>query len=222
MLILPATPEVVAGFIAAAEAAPEELSTIAQCDARAPYAVPARGAARPADCHGLRWLTPGRSTQESVPLRRSAASPHRSPIWSGRCAIPRCSRPRRATPIRPRSAARCSSIGSIALAQNPFSSASGHRTPRCALRSSACSAERWPGWGWRRPGSRTGGLASCATWPRSIPVRMTRAVRMGWLKEFAAALDQGDSGAYVNFLGDEGEARVRAAYPGPRGTGSQR
>jgi FAD/FMN-containing dehydrogenase len=27
-------------------------------------------------------------------------------------------------------------------------------------------------------------------------------------------MDQGDSGAYVNFLGDEGEARVRAAYPG--------
>ena len=27
-------------------------------------------------------------------------------------------------------------------------------------------------------------------------------------------LDQGDAGAYVNFLGDEGEERVRAAYPG--------
>jgi FAD/FMN-containing dehydrogenase len=26
---------------------------------------------------------------------------------------------------------------------------------------------------------------------------------------------QGDDGAYVNFLADEGEARVRAAYPGP-------
>ena len=25
---------------------------------------------------------------------------------------------------------------------------------------------------------------------------------------------QGDHGAYVNFVGDEGEARVRAAYPG--------
>jgi FAD/FMN-containing dehydrogenase len=29
-----------------------------------------------------------------------------------------------------------------------------------------------------------------------------------------AALRQGDAGAYVNFLGDEGEDRVRAAYPG--------
>jgi hypothetical protein len=30
----------------------------------------------------------------------------------------------------------------------------------------------------------------------------------------APALRQSDGGAYVNFLGDEGEARVRAAYPG--------
>jgi FAD/FMN-containing dehydrogenase len=29
-----------------------------------------------------------------------------------------------------------------------------------------------------------------------------------------AALDQGDAGAYVNFLVDEGRDRVRAAYPG--------
>ena len=33
--------------------------------------------------------------------------------------------------------------------------------------------------------------------------------------DFAAALRQGDAGAYVNFLGDEGEARVRAGLPGP-------
>ncbi len=41
-----------------------------------------------------------------------------------------------------------------------------------------------------------------------------RAVRQAWVADFATALDQGDSGAYVNFLGDEGEARVRDAYPG--------
>jgi hypothetical protein len=29
-----------------------------------------------------------------------------------------------------------------------------------------------------------------------------------------AALRQGDDGAYVNFLADEGPERVRAAYPG--------
>jgi FAD/FMN-containing dehydrogenase len=35
-----------------------------------------------------------------------------------------------------------------------------------------------------------------------------------WIAKMAAELDQGDKGAYVNFLNDEGEARVRAAYPG--------
>jgi FAD/FMN-containing dehydrogenase len=29
-----------------------------------------------------------------------------------------------------------------------------------------------------------------------------------------AALQDGDTGAYAGFLGDEGEERVRAAYPG--------
>jgi FAD/FMN-containing dehydrogenase len=35
-----------------------------------------------------------------------------------------------------------------------------------------------------------------------------------WLTGFTAALRQRDQGVYVGFLGDEGEARTRAAYPG--------
>ncbi len=38
--------------------------------------------------------------------------------------------------------------------------------------------------------------------------------RETWTKEFASALRQGNEGVYVNFLADEGEARIRAAYPG--------
>jgi FAD/FMN-containing dehydrogenase len=40
------------------------------------------------------------------------------------------------------------------------------------------------------------------------------AVHEPWVRAFAAALRQGEGGAYVNFLGDEGEARIREAYPG--------
>jgi FAD/FMN-containing dehydrogenase len=40
-----------------------------------------------------------------------------------------------------------------------------------------------------------------------------RIVREAWVADFAAALHQGNDGAYVNFLGDEGAERVRAAYP---------
>jgi hypothetical protein len=38
--------------------------------------------------------------------------------------------------------------------------------------------------------------------------------RQAWVDGAAAALQQGDEGAYVNFLGDEGPERVRRAYPG--------
>ncbi len=41
------------------------------------------------------------------------------------------------------------------------------------------------------------------------------AVHEPWVTGFAAALRQNDTGAYVGFLGNEGEARVRDAYPGP-------
>jgi len=41
-----------------------------------------------------------------------------------------------------------------------------------------------------------------------------RPAREAWVEELSGALHQGDDGAYVNFLGDEGEARLRAAYPG--------
>jgi FAD/FMN-containing dehydrogenase len=34
-----------------------------------------------------------------------------------------------------------------------------------------------------------------------------------WVVGLADALRQADEGAYVNFLGDEGEERIRAAYP---------
>jgi FAD/FMN-containing dehydrogenase len=41
-----------------------------------------------------------------------------------------------------------------------------------------------------------------------------KAQKQAWAEELLAAIHQSDDGAYVNFVGDEGEARVRAAYPG--------
>ena len=37
---------------------------------------------------------------------------------------------------------------------------------------------------------------------------------MAWVGTFHDALLQGDHGAYVNFVNDEGAERVRDAYPG--------
>jgi FAD/FMN-containing dehydrogenase len=36
-----------------------------------------------------------------------------------------------------------------------------------------------------------------------------------WVERFMAALRGDTRGAYVNFLGDEGDGRIREAYPGP-------
>jgi len=41
-----------------------------------------------------------------------------------------------------------------------------------------------------------------------------RARKADWVKRFSEALYQGNDAAYVNFVGDEGEARAHAAYPG--------
>jgi hypothetical protein len=56
--------------------------------------------------------------------------------------------------------------------------------------------------------------ASWSTSPPSTTVRRTRPCARPWLSDFAAALQQGDIGAYVGFLVDEGEEWVRQAYPG--------
>jgi len=41
-----------------------------------------------------------------------------------------------------------------------------------------------------------------------------KAIHEAWVGDFASALEQSDHGAYVNFLGEEGADRIRAAYPG--------
>lgn len=41
------------------------------------------------------------------------------------------------------------------------------------------------------------------------------AIHQRWATELAATLHRGEPGAYVNFLGQEATARVRQAYPGP-------
>ncbi len=39
-------------------------------------------------------------------------------------------------------------------------------------------------------------------------------VHEAWAVRFASALQQGERGVYVNFLGEDGPARLREAYPG--------
>jgi FAD/FMN-containing dehydrogenase len=46
------------------------------------------------------------------------------------------------------------------------------------------------------------------------PASSERAEHAAWVRGLSAELGDGDGGAYVGFLEDEGEQRVRAAYPG--------
>lgn len=41
-----------------------------------------------------------------------------------------------------------------------------------------------------------------------------KAARLAWINAFATALDQGDPAVYSNFMGEEGIERLQAAYPG--------
>ena len=65
------------------------------------------------------------------------------------------------------------------------------------------------------------GSAGSRALPRDLPVGAVwerpeeAATHKAWVSGFAAALRQGEPGVYVNFVGDEGAARVREAYPGP-------
>jgi hypothetical protein len=40
-----------------------------------------------------------------------------------------------------------------------------------------------------------------------------KAIHETWANGFMTTLRQGEGAAYVNFLGDEGEARIHEAYP---------
>lgn len=47
-----------------------------------------------------------------------------------------------------------------------------------------------------------------------MSLAVQRSAHQPWVDAMAAALRQRERGAYVGFLRDEGEARVRDAYPG--------
>ena len=178
-------------------------------------AVRARGAPRQAGRDGPAWPTPARRRPASAPSRRSGRSRRRSSTWSSRCRTRRCIPPEDPSyhPTRDQRE-RCSSTPSIAPSPRRSSSTWRPPTRRCGSPSCGCSAARWPASRPTRRRSPTGRAGSWSTSRRSTRVPTTSPGARSWVDDFVDALDQGDDGAYVNFLGDEGEARVRAAYPG--------
>jgi hypothetical protein len=213
MLFLPATPETIAGFIAEAEAAPEELSTIANIMPTPPMPFV------PAEQHGKLIImamlvyagNPEVGGRVLAPFRALAAPivdmvrPMRYPEMF----------PREEGEYHPTAVAHTMFVERIdqeAAETIMHYLQTSDATMRVAqLRVLGGAMARVPNDATafaHRQSRIMVNLAAFYTGPED------QVARQRWITDFAAALNQGDSGAYVNFLGDEGANRVRAAYPG--------
>jgi FAD/FMN-containing dehydrogenase len=214
MLILPATPEVIANFIAEAEAAPDELSTIANVMPAPPMPfIPAEQHgqlvvmamlvyAGPVEA-GERVLAPFRALARPVAdMLRPMRYPEIYPLEEGDYHPTAVGRTMFVDTID-------RSVAETILAHLQASDA-GMRVAQLRVLGGAMG--RVPAEATAFAHRRSRIMVNLAAFYEGPEERV---VREAWVTDFMAALHQGDSGAYVNFLGDEGAARVRAAYPGP-------
>jgi len=213
MLILPATPEIVEGFIAAAEAAPEELSTIANVMPAPPMPF------LPEEHHGKlvvfafvahvggvaageRAMAPFRALAAPLvdmvaPMSYADIYPPEDPDYAP-------------TPVQrtmfvdriDRAAAR-TIVEFLEASDAPLRAAQLRVLGGAMARVPADATEFAP---------RTSRILAVLV-NFYAKTHEDRARRQVWADDFAAALRQSDGGAYVNFLGDRDEAGVRAAYP---------
>ncbi|MGH2538625.1 MAG: FAD-binding oxidoreductase [Candidatus Promineifilaceae bacterium] len=213
MLFLPATAEVIEGFIAAAEAAPDELTTIANIMTAPPLPF------LPAEQHGkliilamMTYAGPAEAGEHALAPFRALATPladmlrpmsypemympdeeEYHPVAAARSLFMDSVDRRVAETIIERLQA---ATGYMAVAQLRVLGGAVARTPAGAT-------------AYAHRGRRI--MANVAALYEDLE---EKAAHEAWAEEFAAALRQGEPGVYVNFLADEGQARVREAYPG--------
>jgi FAD/FMN-containing dehydrogenase len=213
MLVLPATADTIAGFIAAADAAPEELSTIANVMPAPPMPFV------PEEHHG-----------ELVIL---AMLVHSGPVEEGERVVA----PFRAlaTPVadlvrpmpypeiyppddpdyRPLAAARTMFVDTIGRSEAETIleqlGASTAQMPVAQLRVLGGAIARVPADATAFAHRTSRIMVNLAAIYETLDEAPTHEA---WVDAAVAALRQSDAGAYVNFLGEEGDDRVRAAYPG--------
>ena len=213
ILILPATPEVIAGFIAAAAAAPEELSGIANVMVAPPMPMV------PAELHGQLVIMAMLVYAGDLQAGEGAVAPFRA------LATPLADliRPMPYPEIYPPEEGE---FHPTAVGHTMFVDTIDQRAAETILDHLRASDAAVRVAQLRVLGGAMARVPADATafaHRRSkIMVNLAafydgpddRVVRQRWVEEFAAALRQGDQGAYVGFLGEEGQARVHQAYPG--------
>jgi FAD/FMN-containing dehydrogenase len=213
MLLLPATAEVIAGFVAAAEAAPDELSTIANAMPCPPMPFV------PEEHHGkLVVLALMAYAGESAAGERALA-----PFRALATPIADMLKPMPYPEIYPPDD---DSYHPLAISKTMFvdridlpvaetivehleASDAVMRVAQLRVLGGAMARVPVDATAFAHRHSRI--MVNVATFYEGPEDRDQRA---SWVDDFSAALRQGDDGVYVNFLGDEGEERIRAAYPG--------
>jgi FAD/FMN-containing dehydrogenase len=216
LLVLPATPAVIAAFVAEAEGAPDELSAIANVMVAPPMPfLPTEAHGKPVVlalvCYagdaeaGEGALAPFRALGEPLAdLTRPMAYPE---IYGLFGADP---------PGPPQEVTRSFFLDSVDA--EAAEAVAEHL--RAATAPMAVAQLRVLGGAMARvPADATAfahrGRRVMATLGAVFERAADRPEHEAWIGAFKDALQEGDGGVYVNFLGNEGEARVRDAYPGP-------
>ena len=213
MLLLPATADIIVRSIAAAAAAPEELTMIANVMPAPPmpFVPEAQHGKLGADAC---CATPAMRTPACARSRRSGRSPQPIADMVRPMQYPEMFPPEDPS-YQPTAVARTMFITrSIGTSAETMIDICRGRTRRCAWRSCACSAARWRAFRRTRPpiAHRNSRIMVNVAAFYDGPADKPRARGVG--HEICRRARPGDRAAYVNFLADEGEARVRAAYPG--------
>jgi hypothetical protein len=174
LLVLPATPAVIAAFVAEAQAAPEELSTIANILPAPPLPfVPTEHHGRLVIMATLAYAGDLQAGQRALAPLRALATPIADlvrPMPYPEIYPPR----RRRAATRPRWATTCSSTPSTSRSPGRSWSTCRPRPRRWRWRSCGCWVGRWPGCPSRPPPSPTEQVGTWRTWPRSTSVPRTR------------------------------------------------
>ncbi len=213
MLVLPATADTVAGFIAAAEAAPEELSTIANIMPAPPMPF------LPDDVHGqlvilgmIAWAGDVAAGERAIAPFRALAEPLADMVRPS--PYPEMYPPEDPD-YHPTAAARTMFVDAVdrdvaaTIIRYLVSSDASMRVAQLRVLGGAMARVPADATAFAHRASRI--MVALAAFYEGADDRV---VKEAWVEDFMAAIQQGDSGAYVNFLADEGEERIRAAYPG--------
>jgi FAD/FMN-containing dehydrogenase len=213
LLLLPATPEVIAGFIALADAAPEELSTIANIMPAPPLPFV------PTEQHGRLVIMATLAYAGDVEAGQRAVAPFRTlatPIADLVRPMPyQQIYPPEQEDYHPTAVSRTTFVDGVdrdaaeAIVEHLQASTAPLSVAQLRVLGEAMARVPAEATAFAHRASRL--MVSVAAFYDGLA---DKAVREAWVDRFAAAFQDGDARAYVNFLADEGQARIRQAYPG--------